>query len=65
MSHEHRKASGVIRVRDALGRPVANARLRLCQKSHDFLFGCGAFDALPCANEKRTIPSTATAWPSG
>ena len=56
MSLEHRKASGVIRVRDAQGRPVANARLRLCQKSHDFLFGCGAFDALACANEKKGDP---------
>lgn len=56
MSHEYRKARAVVCVRDAQGRPVANAKLRLSQKTHDFLFGCGAFDALPYANGKKDDP---------
>ena len=56
MSHEHRKARATLCVRDAQGRPVANAKLRLSQKTHDFLFGCGAFDALPYANGKKGDP---------
>ena len=51
MSYEHRKARAVLRVRDAAGRPAANAKLRLEQLEHDFGFGCGAFDAIPYANE--------------
>jgi len=56
MPYNHRKARTVIRVRDAHGNPVANTRLRLSQQSHAFLFGCGAFDALPWANEKKGDP---------
>ena len=56
MSYEHRKARAVLRVLDGQGRPVANAHLHLDQKSHDFLFGCGAFDAIPCTNEKKGDP---------
>ena len=56
MSHDHRKARAALRVLDAQGRPVANARLHLSQQTHDFGFGCGAFDALPCANEKKGDP---------
>ena len=56
MSHDHRKARAALRVLDAQGRPIANARLHLSQQTHDFGFGCGAFDALPCANEKKGDP---------
>ena len=56
MSYENRKATVSLRVRDALGQPVANRKLRLEQKTHDFLFGCGAFDAIPYTNEKRDDP---------
>ena len=56
MSYEHRKAHAVLRVLDGQGRPVANAHLHLDQKSHDFLFGCGAFDAIPYTNEKKGDP---------
>ena len=41
---DHRKASKTIRVTDANGMPVKNAKLRAVQKSHEFLFGCGGFD---------------------
>lgn len=56
MAYEHRKASAAIRVLDAAGQPVANRKLRLEQQTHDFFFGCGAFDALPLANEKKDDP---------
>ena len=56
MSYEHRRANAVIRVLDASGRPVANRKLRLEQTTHDFLFGCGAFDAIPYANGKGDDP---------
>ena len=41
---DHRKASRTIKVTDANGMPVKNAKLRAVQKSHEFLFGCGGFD---------------------
>ena len=56
MSYEHRKARAVLRVRDAKGTPVTNAKLHLAQQKHDFGFGCGAFDAIPCTNEKKGDP---------
>ena len=56
MSYEHRKAHAVLRVRDGQGAPVANAKLHLEQREHDFGFGCGAFDAIPCTNEKKGDP---------
>ena len=56
MPYDHHKASAVLRVLDAQGRPVANTKLHLAQQTHDFLFGCGAFDALPYANEKQGDP---------
>ena len=56
MSYEHRKAHAVLRVRDGQGAPVANAKLHLEQREHDFGFGCGAFDAIPYTNEKKGDP---------
>ncbi|MBQ8109792.1 MAG: endo-1,4-beta-xylanase [Clostridia bacterium] len=56
MPYEHRKASATLRVVDAAGRPVAGRRLRLDQKTHDFLFGAGAFDSIPYANGKQDEP---------
>ena len=41
---DHRKATRTIKVTDANGMPVKNAKLKLTQKSHEFLFGCGGFD---------------------
>lgn len=40
----HRKASKTIKVTDINGVPLRNAKFRLKQKSHEFLFGCGGFD---------------------
>jgi GH35 family endo-1,4-beta-xylanase len=39
----HRKADGVVTVTAAGGRPVAGARVRAVQTSHEFLFGANAF----------------------
>ena len=55
-NYECRKASRAVRVRDAEGRPVVNATLRLEQTEHDFLFGSGAFDAISFTNEKKGDP---------
>ncbi len=56
MSLEHRKATVALRVVDATGNPVAGRKLRLDQTSHDFLFGSGAFDAIPRTNEHKDDP---------
>ena len=40
----HRTGECVVRVIDKNGNPVADRDLVLDQKSHEFLFGCGAFD---------------------
>ena len=56
MPYDHRKARAVLRVLDAQGQPVAHAKLHLDQKAHDFGFGCGAFDAIPYTNEKKSDP---------
>ena len=49
-NYENRKAAVRLRVTDAAGNPAAHACLKLEQTGHDFLFGCGAFDAIPYAN---------------
>ena len=39
----HRRARGVVVVRDAQGRPVPGARLKVAQVRHEFRFGCNFF----------------------
>lgn len=39
----HRKADAIVTVRDAAGKPVAGATVRLEQTRHAFLFGCNIF----------------------
>jgi len=39
----NRKGEVTLRVVDAAGKPVTDARLSVRQKTHDFLFGCNAF----------------------
>ena len=56
MAYENRRAAAVIRVADAAGNAVANRRLQLEQRTHDFWFGCGAFDAVVYSNGKRDDP---------
>ena len=56
MTYEHRMTAATLRVLNAEGTPLANRRLHVEQRDHDFLFGCGAFDAILAANEKRGDP---------
>ena len=44
---EHRMAEVRLEVRDAAGRPVPNASVRIEQQSHAFLFGCNIFELRP------------------
>jgi len=39
----NRKGDAVVRVVDAVGKPVANASVAVVQTSHDFLFGCNIY----------------------
>ncbi len=47
---KHRKAEARLRLLNPDGTPAANLPVEIDQVSHRFLFGCGAFDALPLAN---------------
>ena len=51
--YTHRKAAARIRVVDETGNIVKNAEFQAELRNHDFLFGCGAFDAIPLTNEKK------------
>ena len=44
---KHRKAEARLRLLKPDGSPAANLPVEIDQVSHQFLFGCGAFDALP------------------
>ena len=48
-----RKATARIRVVDEKGNAVKNTEFQAELKNHEFLFGCGAFDAIPLTNEKK------------
>jgi GH35 family endo-1,4-beta-xylanase len=47
----HRQADLVVRVADAAGRPVRDARVTVEQTRHAFLFGCNAFLIDPSVDE--------------
>lgn len=46
MDYSARKSKSLLHVTDSNGNAIANSSLRLKQTNHEFLFGCGAFDAL-------------------
>ena len=46
----HRKASARIQLNGKDGKPLANTTVTVNQINHEFLFGCGAFEALPYTN---------------
>ena len=48
----HRTGEALVKVIDKNGNPVANKELVLNQKSHEFLFGSGAFDFLEYEGKK-------------
>ena len=50
MSLNHRKDSARIQILGADGKPAANTKVHINQINHEFLFGCGAFEALPYTN---------------
>ena len=48
----HRQATARLRVTDASGAPLSGRPVGIDQTSHQFLFGCGAFDAIALASAK-------------
>ena len=46
----HRKSEAILRVLRPDGTPAANQPVRIDQVTHQFLFGCGAFDTLAMLN---------------
>ncbi|GHU95614.1 beta-xylanase [Spirochaetia bacterium] len=47
--YAHRKSTAKLRLSRADGTPLANANVKVSQKRHQFLFGCGGFDAVELA----------------
>ena len=47
MNIAHRKVTKKVRFTDANGNALANAKIRVRQTEHAFLFGCGGFDFIP------------------
>lgn len=45
----HRKAAVELRLIKEDGSPAANHEIKISQKTHQFLFGCGGFDAVELA----------------
>lgn len=50
-NYEYRKASRVLQIVDEEGKPFSRTKIDLQQESHEFLFGCGAFDSVAYCNE--------------
>ena len=48
----HRKATARLRILNPDGTPAAGRSVRIDQVSHQFLFGCGAFDAVELMRTK-------------
>lgn len=51
--YANRKAAAQIRVVDEKGNAVKNSEFQAELTNHDFLFGCGAFDALSLMDEEK------------
>ena len=47
--YNHRMATNLIRFMGVDGSPLINKQITISQTNHEFLFGCGAFDAVPLA----------------
>lgn len=54
--NDFRRAKTLLHITDQAGNAVANETFSIEQTSHEFLFGCGAFDAIPAANDKKGDP---------
>ena len=46
----HRKAEARVKIVGKDGKPAGGAKVRIEQRNHEFLFGCGAFESLPYTN---------------
>ena len=51
----HRIGESIVKVIDRNGNPVSDKELVLNQKSHEFLFGCGAFDFMAFPGHDRDL----------
>ncbi|MBO4514284.1 MAG: endo-1,4-beta-xylanase [Lachnospiraceae bacterium] len=58
----HRKATANLRLVNADGTPLANSAVTAKQISHQFLFGCGAFDSVTLMRAKESGNEQATAF---
>ena len=54
--YTYRQADTVLHITDKDGNAAANSVFKVRQTEHEFLFGCGAFDAMAAANEKKGDP---------
>lgn len=52
MKYDHRQSSAKIQLVDPQGRPVSSADVSIELTKHEFLFGCGAGDAVAAANPR-------------
>ncbi|MBQ3801637.1 MAG: endo-1,4-beta-xylanase, partial [Treponema sp.] len=46
----HRKAEARVKIVGKDGKPAGGTKVRIEQRNHEFLFGCGAFESLPYTN---------------
>lgn len=51
-----RKAKCILHVTDSSNNPVANQEIHFSQTNHEFLFGCGAFDAMTLVGKGKDDP---------
>lgn len=51
-----RQSDAVLKFTDAAGNPLAGKKINITQTNHEFLFGCGAFDAIPAADPDNSDP---------
>ena len=58
----HRKATANLRLVNADGTPLANSAVTVKQTSHQFLFGCGAFDSVALMRAKESGNEQAAAF---
>ena len=49
-----RQSTCTLKFADASGKPLAGKTVKINQTNHEFLFGCGAFDAIPAADPSNT-----------
>ena len=50
--YNHRMATKLIRFVSQDNSPIVNKKIAISQINHEFLFACGAFDAVPLVNDE-------------